>query len=188
MAARLANFGRNLGLAFQIADDLLDLVGDEATAGKTLGTDLEQQKLTLPVIHCLHRLPRAEADALRAAILRRRGRAGPARAGGAGEDAIAGLRPPQGRGVRPRRPPGTGVRAPRRVPHDPRIAVRLGHPPGEVSRTPLWATLRISVLSFRILTIVESPQVFPFAILAVDAQRLKQRIQIFRAGTELAFA
>ena len=60
-STRLANFGRNLGLAFQIADDLLDLVGDEDTAGKTLGTDLEQQKLTLPVIHCLHRLPAAEA-------------------------------------------------------------------------------------------------------------------------------
>ena len=65
---RLAAFGRNLGLAFQIADDLLDLVGDEATAGKTLGTDLEQQKVTLPVIHCLTRLPRAEAEELRALI------------------------------------------------------------------------------------------------------------------------
>jgi len=68
VAARLANFGKHLGLAFQIADDLLDLVGHEDTAGKTLGTDLEQQKLTLPVIHCLHKLPAIEADALRTAI------------------------------------------------------------------------------------------------------------------------
>ncbi|MCE9562911.1 MAG: polyprenyl synthetase family protein [Planctomycetes bacterium] len=68
VATRLGNFGRNLGLAFQIADDLLDLVGNEDTAGKTLGTDLEQQKLTLPVIHCLNRLPVAEAESLRAAI------------------------------------------------------------------------------------------------------------------------
>jgi octaprenyl-diphosphate synthase len=68
IAARLAAFGRNLGLAFQIADDLLDLVGNEETVGKTLGTDLEQQKLTLPVIHCLSRLPDGEADALRALI------------------------------------------------------------------------------------------------------------------------
>jgi octaprenyl-diphosphate synthase len=67
-AERLANFGRCLGLAFQIADDLLDLVGDENTAGKTLGTDLEQQKLTLPVIHCLHRLPAGESDRIRSAI------------------------------------------------------------------------------------------------------------------------
>ena len=46
-ADRLADFGRNLGLAFQVADDLLDLTGEEQTAGKTLGTDLAQQKLTL---------------------------------------------------------------------------------------------------------------------------------------------
>ena len=40
----------DLGVAFQIADDVLDLVGDEAVAGKSLGTDLEQEKLTLPLI------------------------------------------------------------------------------------------------------------------------------------------
>ncbi len=68
MAAKLASFGRNLGLAFQIADDLLDLVGNEDAAGKTLGTDLEQQKLTLPVIHCLNKLPAIEAESLREAI------------------------------------------------------------------------------------------------------------------------
>jgi octaprenyl-diphosphate synthase len=50
---RLADYGRNLGLAFQIADDVLDLVGEERAAGKSLGTDLEQQKLTLPLIHLL---------------------------------------------------------------------------------------------------------------------------------------
>ncbi len=50
---RLANYGRSLGVAFQIADDVLDLAGQETLAGKTLGSDLEQQKLTLPVIHLL---------------------------------------------------------------------------------------------------------------------------------------
>ncbi len=50
---RLASFGRSLGSAFQIADDVLDLIGEETLAGKSLGTDLEQQKLTLPVIHLL---------------------------------------------------------------------------------------------------------------------------------------
>jgi octaprenyl-diphosphate synthase len=49
----LADYGRSLGTAFQIADDLLDLVGEERSAGKSLGTDLEQQKLTLPVIYLL---------------------------------------------------------------------------------------------------------------------------------------
>jgi len=47
----LAAYGRYLGLAFQIADDLLDLVGEERVAGKSLGTDLDQKKMTLPLIH-----------------------------------------------------------------------------------------------------------------------------------------
>ena len=53
MVESLARFGRGLGMAFQIADDLLDLVGEERTTGKSLGTDLEQQKLTLPLIRLL---------------------------------------------------------------------------------------------------------------------------------------
>jgi octaprenyl-diphosphate synthase len=40
-------------VAFQIADDLLDLIGEERTTGKSLGTDVEQQKLTLPLIRLL---------------------------------------------------------------------------------------------------------------------------------------
>ena len=62
---RLAAFGRNLGLAFQIADDLLDLVGEERSVGKSLGTDLEQQKLTLPIIWHLAQAPAERADWLR---------------------------------------------------------------------------------------------------------------------------
>jgi octaprenyl-diphosphate synthase len=65
---RLTNFGRSLGIAFQIADDLLDIVGTEETAGKSLGTDLEQQKPTLPLIHLLHNAP-AEQVARVCAIL-----------------------------------------------------------------------------------------------------------------------
>jgi len=49
----LDRFGRGIGVAFQIADDVLDLLGDEREAGKTLGTDLEKQKLTLPIIRLL---------------------------------------------------------------------------------------------------------------------------------------
>lgn len=49
----LARFGHNLGVAFQIADDVLDLVGDQATVGKSLGSDLVKQKATLPLIHLL---------------------------------------------------------------------------------------------------------------------------------------
>ncbi len=51
--AALDAYGRSLGMAFQMADDLLDLEGDENTTGKSLGTDLEQGKVTLPIIHAL---------------------------------------------------------------------------------------------------------------------------------------
>ena len=49
-------YGRDLGMAFQIIDDILDLVGDPNTVGKTLGTDLVNRKPTLPVIDCLGKL------------------------------------------------------------------------------------------------------------------------------------
>lgn len=57
-------FGRELGLAFQIADDLLDLTGEEAITGKSLGTDVEKEKLTLPWIRLLQQQSPAERDRL----------------------------------------------------------------------------------------------------------------------------
>jgi octaprenyl-diphosphate synthase len=51
--SRLSNYGRHLGVAFQIIDDLLDMTGDETLTGKSLGTDLAQCKMTLPLIHIL---------------------------------------------------------------------------------------------------------------------------------------
>jgi octaprenyl-diphosphate synthase len=50
---RFQNFGQKLGLAFQIIDDVLDLVGETDTAGKTLRTDLIHRKPTLPLIFYL---------------------------------------------------------------------------------------------------------------------------------------
>jgi octaprenyl-diphosphate synthase len=49
----LARYGYDLGIAFQIADDVLDLSGNEAVVGKSLGTDLSKQKATLPLIRLL---------------------------------------------------------------------------------------------------------------------------------------
>ncbi|MEM6470065.1 MAG: polyprenyl synthetase family protein [Planctomycetota bacterium] len=49
----LSSYGDQLGIAFQIADDYLDLWGDNRSVGKTLGTDLEQGKITLPIIRLL---------------------------------------------------------------------------------------------------------------------------------------
>lgn len=50
---RLRDFGMRIGVAFQIQDDLLDLMGEERIVGKSVGKDLEKGKLTLPLIHHL---------------------------------------------------------------------------------------------------------------------------------------
>jgi octaprenyl-diphosphate synthase len=60
LEAALKQYGLDLGVAFQITDDLLDVLGDEATAGKSLGTDLVKQKSTLPVIRVLQQAGHAE--------------------------------------------------------------------------------------------------------------------------------
>lgn len=61
----LTSFGRNMGIAFQVIDDCLDLIGDESVVGKSLGTDLEGGKLTLPLIHLLRTAEDADAKRLR---------------------------------------------------------------------------------------------------------------------------
>lgn len=72
---RFTRFGRDLGIAFQIADDVLDLAGDEKTTGKSLGTDLEQQKPTLPIIRTLQTAPRREREHLLSILNREPGHA-----------------------------------------------------------------------------------------------------------------
>jgi octaprenyl-diphosphate synthase len=56
----LGNFGENLGMAFQIADDLLDYREVKETTGKPSGLDLREHKVTLPLIHALREMSRAE--------------------------------------------------------------------------------------------------------------------------------
>ncbi|ANY68746.1 polyprenyl synthetase [Paenibacillus sp. BIHB 4019] len=46
----LEQYGRNIGLAFQIQDDILDLIGDESKLGKKTNSDVEQQKVTYPFL------------------------------------------------------------------------------------------------------------------------------------------
>ena len=53
MLESLTNYAENLGLAFQIVDDILDVVGDEATLGKKTGVDLENNKSTYPALYGL---------------------------------------------------------------------------------------------------------------------------------------
>jgi len=58
----LANFGRDLGAAYQIYDDCIDLAGRESATGKTLGTDLRKGKMTLPMLRLLHHASAIEKE------------------------------------------------------------------------------------------------------------------------------
>ena len=58
----LAAFGMDLGIAFQLMDDALDYVADEAEFGKAQGHDLEEGKMTLPLIHALRQCGAAERE------------------------------------------------------------------------------------------------------------------------------
>jgi octaprenyl-diphosphate synthase len=58
----LGTYGINLGLAFQLVDDILDFTSSEAKLGKPVGSDLRAGKATLPLIYLLRRLPAADAD------------------------------------------------------------------------------------------------------------------------------
>lgn len=57
----IKSFGENLGMAFQIRDDILDYVGTTKLFGKPLGGDIKEKKLTLPLIHALSRADGSES-------------------------------------------------------------------------------------------------------------------------------
>ncbi len=58
------DFGQDLGMAFQITDDLLDFTGDAGSLGKQIGSDLTEGKITLPIVHALQDAP----DPIRALV------------------------------------------------------------------------------------------------------------------------
>jgi len=66
---RFYEFGRLLGLAYQIYDDCLDLVGTEKEIGKSLGTDLQKGKLTLPLIFLLQNAKPTETHLISSILL-----------------------------------------------------------------------------------------------------------------------
>ena len=61
----LARFGHNLGMAFQIADDLLDYTGSEEVTGKPTGHDLRERKVTLPLVQALREASSPEEREIR---------------------------------------------------------------------------------------------------------------------------
>ena len=64
-AEALRQYGFNLGVAFQLIDDLLDFTSAEPTLGKPIGSDLCEGKVTLPVIYLMQRDGKASSDLVR---------------------------------------------------------------------------------------------------------------------------
>ena len=60
--ARLEGFGTNMGIAFQLVDDILDYTSTQKVFGKPVGKDLLEGKVTLPLIYTLAAIPRSERD------------------------------------------------------------------------------------------------------------------------------
>ena len=69
MEAKLFDYGLKLGTAYQIYDDCLDLVGSEEAVGKTLRTDLEKGKLTLPILNLLESASESQRSKLNKRII-----------------------------------------------------------------------------------------------------------------------
>ena len=65
---QMGEYGRNLGLAFQIVDDVLDLTATEEVLGKPAASDLREGKATLAVIHALERGTGADREAIRTVL------------------------------------------------------------------------------------------------------------------------
>lgn len=61
-AVALAEYGTNLGMAFQLVDDALDYAADQVTLGKTIGDDFREGKITLPVLAAYHAGTEAERE------------------------------------------------------------------------------------------------------------------------------
>jgi len=66
--SNMSTFGNDVGMAFQITDDLLDFVGDEETLGKPVGNDIREKKLTLPIIRALKNCDNGEAEGIRSKV------------------------------------------------------------------------------------------------------------------------
>lgn len=64
----LASYGYNVGIAYQLMDDTLDYTSTEAEFGKTIGQDLKEGKVTLPLIHALRRAAPEDRAAIVSAI------------------------------------------------------------------------------------------------------------------------
>jgi len=66
--SQLGAYGRNLGLSFQLIDDVLDFTSSEEVLGKPIGNDLREGKVTLPLIYLLQRCTHEEAQKIKTVL------------------------------------------------------------------------------------------------------------------------
>jgi octaprenyl-diphosphate synthase len=72
----MRKFGENIGIAFQIRDDILDYIGTSSIIGKPLGGDIKEKKITLPLIYSLRNASKHEASKIISLVKNGKGRSG----------------------------------------------------------------------------------------------------------------
>ena len=68
----MMTYGTKLGMAFQVKDDLFDLLGNEKQTGKDMGADVKRNILTLPLIHCYETLSKSETRQIKKILSQKR--------------------------------------------------------------------------------------------------------------------
>ena len=68
----MMTYGTKLGMAFQVKDDLFDLLGNERQTGKDMGADVKRNILTLPLIHCYETLSKSETRQIKKILSQKR--------------------------------------------------------------------------------------------------------------------
>ncbi len=68
----MMTYGTKLGMAFQVKDDLFDLLGNENQTGKDMGADVKRNMLTLPLIHCYETLSKSETRQIKKILSHKR--------------------------------------------------------------------------------------------------------------------
>ncbi len=71
----MKSFGHNLGMSFQICDDILDYEGQSLLIGKPVGGDIKEKKITLPLIYSLSKVSKSEADKIKGKLKRKNDKA-----------------------------------------------------------------------------------------------------------------
>lgn len=65
---KMHQFGENIGMAFQLKDDLFDYLSESSLIGKPVGNDIREKKITLPLIHAFGNSPKADSKKIRKMI------------------------------------------------------------------------------------------------------------------------